>query len=198
MQILLVDDHAMFRTGLRMVLSSHIPDAEVVEAGALAEAMALSALQPDLVLLDIKLPGLNGVEGIALLRRQWPEVPVLMLSAMDEPETVRLATERGASGFVSKAQSAEDIVEAVKGAVQGDLPAPQTASGDGATTLRLTPRQCEVLELLCQGLSNKLIARHLGLSENTVRWHVQAILSLLEVSSRSEAAFTARQLGLVG
>ena len=124
-KILLIDDHAMFRTGLRMVLCSHIPDTEVVEAGSMNEA--LGGTEPDLVLLDIKLPGLNGVEGLALLRRKWPEVSVLMLSAMDEPETVRLATARGAAGFVSKAQSAEHIVEAVKGLLEGGgaPPAPQ-------------------------------------------------------------------------
>ena len=192
--ILLIDDHAMFRTGLRMVLNSHIPDTEVVEAGSLSEA--LGGDEPDLVLLDIKLPGLNGVEGLALLRRKWPEVPVLMLSAMDEPETVRLAKARGAAGFVSKAQSAEHIVEAVQGLIAGGAPPPRPQQED--SSLRLTPRQGEVLELLCQGLSNKVIAKRLELSENTVRWHVQAILSLLNVSSRSEAAFTARKLGLVG
>ncbi len=193
-KILLIDDHAMFRTGLRMVLGSHIPDTEVLEAGSLNEA--LGGAEPDLVLLDIKLPGLNGVEGLALLRRKWPEVPVLMLSAMDDPQMVRTAIERGASGFVSKAQSAEHIVEAVKGLLEGEGALPRPVADD--SSLRLTPRQCEVLELLCQGLSNKMIAKRLELSENTVRWHVQAILSLLSVSSRSEAAFAARQLGLVG
>lgn len=178
-----------------MLLGSYLPDAELTEAGSLAEAMQIPELNPDLVLLDIKLPGLNGVEGIALLRRQWPQLPVLMLSAMDEPEMVRQAIARGASGFVSKTQGAEDIVRAVQDVMRGGEVPPLPS--DDTTTLRLTPRQCEVLELLCQGLSNKVIARRLELSENTVRWHVQAILSLLQVSSRSEAAFAARQLGLV-
>lgn len=87
-------------------------------------------------------------------------------------------------------------MEAVKGLLQGGGAPPTPQQED--SSLRLTPRQCEVLELLCQGLSNKVIAKRLELSENTVRWHVQSILSLLNVSSRSEAAFTARQLGLVG
>ncbi len=196
--ILLIDDHAMFRAGLRMVLASNIHGAEVVEAGTMNEALQAVAWQPDVVLLDIKLPGLSGMEGIALIKRQWPEVPVLMLSAQDEPEMVRLATARGAAGFVSKAETAERIVEVINQVLRNEHPAPQAVEGDELTTLRLTPRQCEVLELLCQGLSNKLIARRLDLSENTVRWHVQAILGALEVSSRSEAAFAARRLGLVG
>lgn len=196
--ILLIDDHAMFRAGIRMVLNSSMPGVEVIEAGNLNEALRAAPLEPDVVLLDIKLPGLSGMEGIALIKRQWPEVPVLMLSAQDDPEMVRQASARGAVGFVSKAETAERIVEVIDKVLRNEHPAPVVATEDELTTLRLTPRQCEVLELLCQGLSNKLIARRLDLSENTVRWHVQAILSALQVSSRSEAAFAARQLGLVG
>ncbi len=197
-QILLVDDHAMFRAGLRMVLAANIPGTVVIEAGSMSEALQQPIDSPDLILLDIKLPGLNGMEGIALFKRQWPEVPVLMLSAMDEPEMVRQATARGAAGFVSKVQGAEDIIDAVNRLLRDGSPLAQPAAAEEHVSIRLTPRQCEVLELLCQGLSNKLIARRLELSENTVRWHVQAILSTLQVSSRSEAAFAARQLGLVG
>lgn len=181
-----------------MVLVSHLSGARIFEAGSLNEATQLNVASPDVILLDIKLPGLSGMEGIALLRRQWPESPVLMLSAQDEPEMVRTATARGAAGFVSKAESAERIVEVIEQVLRNEHPAPAEEDEEEMTTLRLTPRQCEVLELLCQGLSNKLIARRLDLSENTVRWHVQAILSALQVSSRSEAAFAARQLGLVG
>ncbi len=163
----------------------------------MSEALQQTHCPPDLILLDIKLPGLNGVEGIALFKRQWPEVPVLMLSAMDEPQMVQQATTRGAAGFVSKVQGAEDIIDAVNRLLRDGSSMVQPAMAEEQVSIRLTPRQCEVLELLCQGLSNKLIARRLVLSENTVRWHVQAILSLLHVSSRSEAAFAARQLGIV-
>jgi DNA-binding NarL/FixJ family response regulator len=188
----------MFRAGLRMLLNSSMPEVVVTEAGNMNEALQAAPRQPDVVLLDIKLPGLSGMEGIALLKREWPQVPVLMLSAQDEPEMVRTASARGAAGFVSKAETAERIIEVIEQVLRNEHPAPAVTVEDELTTLRLTPRQCEVLELLCQGLSNKLIARRLDLSENTVRWHVQAILSALQVSSRSEAAFAARQLGLVG
>lgn len=199
-QLLLIDDHAMFRTGLRMVLSASMENAEVLEAGSLEEALRGSDSTPNLVLLDVKLPGLNGVEGIALLKRKWPTAPVLMLSSQDEPETMRQALTRGAVGFISKADTAEKIVAVVENILRGEHLTendPSDSVKDLDTSTPLTPRQCEVLNLLCQGLSNKLIARRLNLSEHTVRGHVQGILRFLQVASRSEAAFAARQRGMV-
>jgi DNA-binding NarL/FixJ family response regulator len=200
-RILLIDDHAMFRSGLRMVLNESLPDAEIIEAGTLNDAMQSAANQPDVVLLDIKLPGLNGVEGIALLKRRWPHLPIMMLSSQDEPETVRMALARGATCFVSKADTADKIISMLEKVLLGERMEPQDLPGAGGNTpgmlMHLTPRQCEVLDLLCQGMSNKLIARQLNLSENTVRGHVQAILGFLQVSSRSEAVFAARNRGLV-
>lgn len=200
-RILLIDDHAMFRTGLGMVLRAGIESAEVLEAGSLEEAMRRAADAPDVVLLDIKLPGLNGVEGIAPLKRRWPSAPVLMLSSLDEPDIMRQALARGALGFVSKVDTAEKIVTTIERVLRGELLAspeqPYLATGGDDAQPRLTPRQCEVLDLLCQGLGNKLIARRLALSENTVRGHVQAILRFLQVVSRSEATFEARRRGLV-
>ena len=187
----------MFRSGLRMVLSASMPHAEVFEAGTLDEAIQGAPDKIDVMLLDIKMPGLNGVEGIALLKRRWPLVPVLMLSSLDEPETVRYAIARGATAFISKADTADRIVALINQVLYGDHDVTDTHKKNGDSILHLTPRQCEVLGLLCQGLSNKLIARQLVLSENTVRGHVQSILAFLQVSSRSEAAFTARQRGLV-
>lgn len=196
-KIIIVDDHAMFRSGLRMLLEASLQGAGVTEAGSLNEAMQGPDAEPDVVLLDIKLPGLNGVEGIALLRRQWANVPIVMLSSQDDPETVREALARGATVFVSKAETADRIVALVNRILHEGLDSASPAGEPARPTVRLTPRQCEVLELLCQGLSNKLIARRLNLSENTVRWHVQAILEALGVSSRSAAAFAARSAGLV-
>jgi DNA-binding NarL/FixJ family response regulator len=198
--LLLIDDHAMFRTGLRMVLNASLAQAGVQEAGSLEEALRGDNGTPDLVLLDVKLPGLNGVEGIGLLKRKWPTAPILILSSQDEPETMRLALARGAIGFISKADTAEKIVATVEHILRGELPAtsdPFAGEEENDSPAPLTPRQCEVLDLLCQGLSNKLIARRLNLSEHTVRGHVQGILRFLQVSSRSEASFAARQRGLV-
>lgn len=179
-----------------MLIGVSMPAAGVHEAGSLDEAIHNEPEAPDIVLLDIKMPGLNGVDGIALLKRKWPEVPVLMLSSHDEPETVHRAFANGANGFVSKAETAERIIDMIRQTLHGQL-APPPAENPSANERQLTARQREVLDLLSQGLSNKLIARRLGLSENTVRRHVQDILQHFQVANRAEAVFTARSQGLV-
>lgn len=197
--ILLIDDHAMFRSGLRMVLKDRFPDSEIYEAGSLSEATQNTPDEVDAILLDIHLQGLNGLDGMSLLKRKWPRVPVIVLSSLDGPETVRDALGRGASHFISKADTADKIVDLLNRVLRGEYEMPISHPDEETLSLphHLTPRQCEVLDLLCQGMSNKLIARHLSLSENTVRGHVQAILGFLDVSSRSEAVFAARRRGLV-
>ncbi|MDD5056356.1 MAG: response regulator transcription factor [Sideroxydans sp.] len=200
-RILLIDDHAMFRTGLRLVLEAGKPGAEIFEAASLDEATGSAPGNLDVVLLDIHLNGLNGLECIAPIQRKWPLVPILMLSSQDEPETVDTALSRGAAGFISKAETAERIVEAINLVLRGHFSGKFSGLSPEANRTsqrRLTPRQCEVLNLLHQGLSNKLIARQLELSDNTVRRHVQDILEYLHVSSRAEAVFAARNQGLIG
>jgi DNA-binding NarL/FixJ family response regulator len=199
-RILLIDDHVLFRCGLRMVLASGIPELEVAEAGSLEEGLRAGMESPALVLLDIQLHGLNGLEGIALVKRKWPEAVVVILSSDAAPHNVRMALERGAAAFVSKADSADNILALIERLRRGEpaSAAHQPAGAEGlAAPQLLTPRQFEVLDLLCQGLPNKVIGRRLGLSENTVRGHVQAVLAALQVSSRSEAGFAARRRGLV-
>ncbi|MBT2320996.1 response regulator transcription factor [Variovorax paradoxus] len=201
-RILLIDDHALFRCGLRMVLAAGIADLEAAEAASLEEAMRSPMENPALVLLDIQLQGLNGLEGIALIRRKWPQALVVILSSDVAHQNVRLALERGAVAFVSKAEPADKILAVIDQLRRGLPVAPGSSmlapAGDGdASRQLLTPRQTEVLDLMCQGLSNKVIGRRLNLSENTVRGHVQAVLAALQVSSRSEAGFAARRRGLV-
>jgi DNA-binding NarL/FixJ family response regulator len=201
--ILLIDDHTLFRSGLVMVLKEGLADVNLAQVASLEQAMQAPLQAPDVVLLDVQLQGLNGLEGIALVRRRWPAAQVVMLSSHAEARTVRDALARGAAAFVSKADTADAIVSVIAALVKGEA-VTSSASGfadsgthAGSTPQRLTPRQAEVLDLLCQGLSNKVIGRRLNLSENTVRGHVQATLSALGVSSRSEAAFAARRSGLV-
>jgi DNA-binding NarL/FixJ family response regulator len=199
--ILLIDDHTLFRAGLRMVIGFSLNDVPVLEAGSLEEALHTAADALLVILLDIQLPGLNGIEAIPILKRRWPMAPVVVLSSSEESQTVAAAMLRGASGYVSKADSAADIVQVIERVLRGQAPGltrhMPSAPESVAEAPHLTPRQCEVLDLLCQGLPNKVIGRRLGLSENTVRGHVQAILLFLDVSSRTEAVIKARQCGLV-
>ena len=201
-RIILIDDHVLFRAGLRMVLNSGIEDLQMAEAGSLEEALRDMNEPPAVALLDIKLQGLNGLEGMALLRRKWPQTAVIVLSSDSTSSTVRSALERGAVAFVSKADSADSILTVIRQVLRGEpVTAVQTlpteVDGEILTRQRLTPRQCEVLDLLCQGLSNRVIGQRLNLSEHTVRGHVQALLAALQVSSRSEAGYAARRIGLV-
>lgn len=193
---LLIDDHAMLRTGLAMVIRAALPGAVVLEAQSLEEAMRIESERMAVVLLDVQLPGLNGFECIAPLRRRWPETKVVMLSSHDDPGTVRMAHERGACQFVSKSQPASRLVDAIREVLSSEHGFGATVPG-ALEPRAPTPRQCEVLDLLNQGLSNKAIARRLELSDNTVRRHVQDLLVYFEVGSRAEAVFAARRLGMM-
>ena len=193
---LLIDDHAMFRAGLRQVITVAIPELDIFEAGSLDEALVCPSSNVTVVLLDNKLNGLSGIEGIALIRRKWPLVPILMLSSQFEPEIVRLALARGVDGFLSKAEPVDTIVQTLQQVMAGGVAGNMTVVPLAQKSL--TPRQSAVLDLLHQGLSSKLIARQLFISENTVRKHVQDILEFFAVASRAEAVFAARNQGLVG
>jgi DNA-binding NarL/FixJ family response regulator len=186
----------MFRAGLNMVIAMAMPEAAIFEAASVNEALHTAPDNISIVLLDIKLNGSSGLEDIVLVKHKWPDVPVLMLSSLDEPETARLALARGAAAFVSKAESADKVIKVIQQLQRGDFSRKQIVSSESER--RLTPRQREVIELLHIGLSNKLIARKLDLSENTVRRHVQDILEHFQVANRAEAVFAARQQSLVG
>jgi len=188
--ILLIDDHAMFRSGLRLLLCSENSDDQVHEAESIEQALALDIAAPDLVLLDIKLPGISGLDGIGPLKQRWPEAVLVVLSALDVPESL----DYGAVGFISKREEASCLLQMIRQAMAHRSNQPP---GKVSQVVRLTPRQLEVLELLSRGLSNKLIARNLSLAENTVRRHVQDILAYFQATSRSEAVAAARRRGLV-
>lgn len=172
-----------------------------MEALSVTQAINLVKDAPDVILLDILLQGPDGIEGLAIFREHWPQVPVIMLSSMAGPDTIVAALERGAFAFVSKADSSSAIVQAVERALAATEPGAtqnDAVPGVGKNQLiRLTTRQSEVLQLLCDGLPNKVIARRMSLSEFTVRGHVQAIFGLLGVTSRTQAILTARRHGLV-
>lgn len=195
---LLVDDHALFRAGLAMLLATHPLLGELLEAGSVAEARAIERGDVALIILDVCLPGLNGLEGIALLRRQFPAAVVLILSGNDDLNWRSQARDKGADGFLSKAADADQIAEAINMLLRGDNNWNDAANQPSAASLPvLTNRQLEVLCLLAEGKSNKAIARELDMAENTVRVHVSAILAGLGVSSRTEAAVAARLRGMI-
>ncbi len=194
--ILLVDDHAILLDGLRMLMASHIDGAEVITAHSLSEAIKTRAT-PDVIVLDIKLPGINGLEGVAPLQRKWPQVQIVILSSLDDPTTQEKALSLGVSAFHSKADDGERIVETIQKLLLRGKTKRALTSSPTLQPQHLSPRQCEVLDLLCQGLSNKLIANRMNISNNTVRRHLQDIFSIFGVANRTEAIFEARRRGLI-
>ena len=193
-RLLLIDDHALFRTGLRLVLENNDKVADILEAGTVMDAIHQFGSTPvDIILLDIQLPGLNGLDGIAVLRRHFQSSRIIILSA--SPELA--STTPDIAGVLTKSASVEQIDQALERCLRGETlsdAAPAKAAGRGS---QLTPRQLEVLSELCLGRSNKAIANSLGLSENTVRVHVAAILEQFGVYSRTEAVLEAQRRGLV-
>lgn len=202
-RILVVDDHPVVREGLIAMLGTQ-PDLEVVgQGGSGPEAVEMAlALGPDVLLLDLELPGFDGVEVIRQLRAAGGAARVVVLTAFDRDEQIVGAIRAGADGYLLKGAPREELFRAIRVAHQGgSLIAPVVAS----KLLRqvrddpesLTAREGEVLRLLAEGRSNKAIGRALFVSERTVKFHVSSILAKLGVSNRTEAAAVARERGLL-
>jgi DNA-binding NarL/FixJ family response regulator len=206
MKVLLVDDHALIREALRSVFADVRPQAEVFDAVGRAKALELAELHRDLALivLDLALPDGNGLDLLMELHARLPSAVVVALSALSDPGTVAKALRLGAQGFIPKSAPyavmiaafqlvlaggiyvPAEILAAVRGAVPGDLLTVSDNDQD-LGNLALTERQREVLALLVQGKSNKLICRELQIAEPTVKNHITAILKALKVSTRTEA-----------
>jgi DNA-binding NarL/FixJ family response regulator len=210
MKILLCDDQAVIRDGLEMLLTLEKDFQVVGSAQDGQEALELVAKkQPDLVLMDLKMPGMNGIEATREIRKKFPDIKILVLTTYDEDEWVFDAIRAGASGYLLKDTSRQKIIEAIRGTVDGKSfvdPAVagklmnQVASNQtqpaSILTDKLTERELDVLRLLAKGITNTDIAGTLHLSEGTVRNHVSAILEKLGVSDRTQAAVIAIQHGL--
>lgn len=198
--ILIVDDHSLFRTGLKMILTQVGEARGVSEAKSIKEALDFCESGIDAILLDIHLPGINGIDGIKPLLDRFGAVPIIILSANEDPSSIAEAKKLGASGYLNKAASADEMVLSITKVLAGGtcFSHEANASYRGANSLssNLTPRQVEVLMYLCEGKPNKLIARELSMSENTVRVHVSAILSALGASNRTEAILIAQREGI--
>ncbi|HYO20211.1 MAG TPA: response regulator transcription factor [Dermatophilaceae bacterium] len=198
-RVVVVDDHALHRDGTRQILDAQ-PDLEVVGDASSGEiALALvNQLRPDVVLMDIRLPGMNGIEVTRRLARDHPDIRVLMVSAYDEDEYVRGALEAGAAGYLSKTAPGKELVHAVRAVAGGTsvLQSGLTARLMGSShqergVADLTDRELAVLGLLAEGLTNREVAARLGISTRTVDRHCDNIYAKLGVGSRTEAVVRA-------
>lgn len=222
MRILLVEDHPLMAEALRLALGSLGGDVVVEAASRLAAALETVERhgETDMVLLDLGLPDSTGTEGLRRFRERFPALPVVVISASNEPSAILAALDQGAMGFIPKTSPKEVLLGAVRLVASGGIyvpvealhaadarggspaPIPAAAGTAGAAgtastaQLGLSPRQAEVLELLLKGLPNKLIARKLDISENTTKIHVSAVLRALGVSTRTQALIAVSRLGL--
>ncbi len=199
--ILIADDHPLFRQALKLAVGRAAPDATILEAGQLGEAIeaARSAARLDLVLLDLRMPGSEGFAGVALLHAERPDTPIVVISSADEAEAAPRARAYGAVGFVSKTADLATLENAVARALAGDRDAPVVALPADDISNRvasLTPTELKVLLGVLAGRLNKQIAFDLGVSEATVKGHMTAILRKLGVQNRTQAVLAARALDI--
>ncbi len=209
--LVIVDDHPLFRGAMRQALSGgESPlsgEAEILEAGDFSALQALldQRAEIDLVLLDLAMPGVSGFSGLLTLRAEYAATPVVIVSATEDPATIRRALDFGASGFVPKSAGIDTIREAISTVLRGDVWKPEdidlTAEADPeiagliAKLETLTPQQTRVLSMISQGLLNKQIAWELSVSEATIKAHVSAVLHKLGVDSRTQAVIMLSKLG---
>jgi DNA-binding NarL/FixJ family response regulator len=220
MKILLVDDHVLFREGIALLLRNLVADDSLYQAGTCEDALAHVALDPsiELVLMDINLPGSSGINAIASIRAEFPVIPVVALSSSDDKQTILDAIDAGAMGFIPKSSSSAVLFSALQLVLSKGIYIPPEAflrdrgvvrvtsrngadrsgSAEHATPqdLGLTPRQSDVLFLILQGKSAKVIAKDLSLSSSTVKTHTSAALRALNVTTRTQAVIAAGRLGL--
>lgn len=206
-QLVIADDHPLFRGALREAVSGLLERVEIAEAGTFDDVVALldkGAGDIDLVTLDLSMPGVRGFSGLMYIRAQYPSVPVIVVSANDDPAAIRRCMEFGASGFIPKTLSVEEMRAAISRILNGGVWTPadvDLSAGSDAESAALmvrmatlTPQQVRVLMMLSEGLLNKQIAYQLGVSEATVKAHVSAILQKLGVESRTQAVIAAAKI----
>lgn len=210
-RVLLIDDHTLFRSGVKALLSRN-PDFEVVgeAADGLEGVKRAKALQPDVILLDLHMPGTSGKDALKLLLEDAPQAKVLMLTVSEDAEDLIETLRSGATGYLLKNIDTEMLLDSIRKAAEGEsvvspqmtgklvqgLKAPARSEPNSAEKDKLSPREREILAFLARGASNKEIARHLELAESTVKIHVQHILRKLNLSSRVQAAVYAVETGL--
>jgi DNA-binding NarL/FixJ family response regulator len=205
-QLVIADDHPLFRGALREAVAGLLEKVEIAEAGSFDDVVTLldKGGDIDLVTLDLAMPGVRGFSGLMYIRAQYPSVPVIIVSANDDPTAIRRCMEFGASGFIPKTLSVEEMRAAISRILNGGVWTPAdvdfSAGSDAESAAlmvrmaTLTPQQVRVLMMLSEGLLNKQIAYQLGVSEATVKAHVSAILQKLGVESRTQAVIAAAKI----
>lgn len=213
MKVLIVDDHALVRRGMSYVVRECFPDADVEEAASANEAIALMGNNGvDIALVDVRMPDFDGLELLRSLKERWPQVPVIMLSTYDQALYVKRALADGASGYMLKDATPDDLGQAIRVALSGsgNVLSPRVIQNlfeendgfenEGAhgrhPEFSLTHRERDILGLLAEGRSNRDIAQHLYLSEKTVKAHLAAIFRKLGVANRTQAAMAAVSMGI--
>jgi DNA-binding NarL/FixJ family response regulator len=204
--IVIADDHPLFRGAMRQAVTAAAPGMEIVEAGSFEDVTRRLAAggEVDLVLLDLNMPGMQGFSGLAYLRASHPETPVLVVSGSDSSQVVRRCLEFGAAGFLPKTEGIDTMRDAIRAVLAGgswtpaDYDPGQPEDRESAELVRrlasLTPQQVRVLMMLSEGKLNKQIAYELDVSEATVKAHVSAILTKLDVDSRTQAVIAASRI----
>jgi DNA-binding NarL/FixJ family response regulator len=205
-RLVIADDHPLFRGALREAVSGLFERIDIAEAGSFDEVAKLldAGSDVDLILLDLSMPGVRGFSGLMYLRAQYPSVPVVVVSANDDPSVIRRCMDFGASGFIPKTLDVEGMRRAIESVLNGGVWTPPDIDLDGgadtesaelmARLTTLTPQQVRVLMMLSEGLLNKQIAYELSVSEATVKAHVSAILQKLGVESRTQAVIAAAKI----
>lgn len=200
-KVLLIDDHALFRAGLRMLLATINPATHTFEASTVAEALLLTAQHSDfqLCLLDLSLKNENGLSGVQRIKDAAPAMAIVVVSGAEDSDTIRACLDAGAMSFIPKSVEPEVLTQALRHVLSGTTYLPEHILLRAADTQRptLTTRQLEVLRCLSRGLPTKLIARELLLSEHTVKEHIGLIFQALAAHNRTEAVIKASQLGLL-
>ncbi len=218
MKILIADDHALFREGLHYTLQTLDSNVEILEAKNGKEVIQLVRHNPDveLVLMDLDMPDFDGYSGLTHLRASYPELPVVIVTASEYEQDMIRIMKCGAAGYIPKSSTSQEMLDAIRQILNGDIYVPNLSASSGTFQIRqnipaiqpqsssleslekfdLTPRQREVLQLMCDGLSNKNIAHQLGMAEGTVKIHVTAILKSMNATNRTQAVIMAREVGV--
>jgi DNA-binding NarL/FixJ family response regulator len=200
-RVLIAEDHAVVRSGLLQLLE-HVDQISVVGSAAGGEeAVTLAAAEsPDVVLLDLEMPDIDGIEATRRIRAAQPDVNVVLLTAFSDRERILAAIDAGAVGYLLKDAEPDELVRGLEAAARGESPLSQKAAqalvaarGEHESQPQLTPREDEVLALLAEGLPNKLIARRLDISEKTVKAHLTSIFQRIGVTDRTQAALWAQR-----